>query len=193
MPEAKTLNVTKKSVDFATIFNDVEEVYFHEGEELTSSKIAAGVDVIELPVVGDGVTFNTGDPSVTQIKLTTEKIWTSKATKGDSDISFNVPSLDGEINSLFMHKKDLETLADGFTLNGTSYKANAFNLSPKKVTGALILPSNDKAMTVILVKVEMYASLVLADNNNPAYFSVKVTPLESSEGVEVIIAEKSAV
>lgn len=189
---ANQITISKKAIEFNSIFNDVEEVYFSESKEIKSTDLATGIDAIELPVLGDGVTFNTGDPNVTQIKLTTEKIWTSKATKGDSDISFNVPSLAGSINDLFLNGKEVSV--SNLTVDSGTAKYAAtkgYNLSPKKVTGGLILPSNDKSMMVILTKCELYASLVLADGDNPAYFSVKVTPLENSEGVEILILEKT--
>ena len=180
--------VKTKAVDLHSIFNDVEEVYFKEGELVGASALSTLTDVIELPVLADGVTFNSGEANVTQIKLTTEVIWTSKATRGDSDISFNVPSIAGAINNMFMNKK---AESASLTMGSASYAGAGYNFAPKKVIGTLVMPSNDKMAVLVLPKVEIYASFNAADGDNPAYFALKCTPLENKEGSELYILEKS--
>lgn len=189
MPTTQSTFVTTKAVDLHSIFNDVEEVYFKEGETESATDLATLSGVTELPVLSDGVTFNSGEANVTQIKLTTEVIWTSKATRGDSDISFNVPSIAGAINDLFMNKK---VNSASLNMDSVAYAGAGYNFAPKKVIGTLVMPSNDKMAVLVLPKVEIYASFNAADGDNPAYFALKCTPLENKEGSELYILEKGA-
>lgn len=182
------MTVKTKAVDLNVLFNDVEEVFFKNAVVEKAADLATLTEVTELPVLSDGVTFNTGEAEVTQIKLTTEVIWTSKAKRGDADISLNVPSVAGEINDLLLNKK-IDTAA--LILNGQAYTGKGYNLAPKKVLGALIMPSQDKQTVLVLPNVEIYSSFNAADGDNPAYFSLKVTPKENEEGAELYILEKS--
>lgn len=51
--------------------------------------------------------------------------------------------------------------------------------------------SEDRQTIIALPNVEMYASLVAADGDNPAYFNVAVSPLENSEGADIMILWKT--
>lgn len=191
-PTKQVLSVTKgKTVtDFAAIFNDVEEVLYNPDEFLASGTTAIN-GLYDLPVLGDSITFNMGEVELTQIKLTNETIWSSKATRGDSDISFNVASVSEEINALFMNDKSLAAQISGDFANGEAgLSGKGYNLQPKALTGSLIFPSQDRSVVVILPNIKAYASLNIADGDNPAYFSVKVTPQPNSEGAEIFIFTK---
>lgn len=179
-----------------TLFNDVEEVYY-KSTELTSTDLAAAslkMDM-ELPVLEDGISFDTGAADVTQIKLTTGTIWTSKAVKGDSDITLQVASVAGPVNELFMRiaKKgasDITVTSAAGLIDGETYEGNGYSLNPNKVTGSLLFPSNDRETIIVLASVEMYASLVAADGDNPAYFNVTVSPMANSENAELFILRR---
>lgn len=185
------MTITKGLSDLKTLFNDVEEVYY-KSTEIKSTDLAASALTVdmELPVLEDGLNLDTGAADVTQIKLTTGTIWTSKAVKGDSDISLQVASIAGVVNDLFLSKGKAVASATGL-IDGSTYKGSGYNLNPKKVTGSLILPSNDRNTIIVLANVEMYASLVAADGDNPAYFNVTVSPMANSDGDEIIILEKT--
>ena len=187
--------ITKKAETYQTLFDDVEEVLFYP-HILKSSDIAS-IDlkeIIELPVVEDGVTLNTGDADVNQIKTTTGKIWTTKVKKGDADFGFHVPSVSDEINDLFMRntgqtaKLDLTGIRDLGEFVGAGY-----SLSPKKVVGSFILLSNGGQTVYVFPNVEIYASFVAADGDTPAYFNLKCYPLSNEEGVEMfpLISKKN--
>ncbi|MDY5354549.1 MAG: hypothetical protein SPG69_11130 [Bacteroides pyogenes] len=185
------MTITKKITDLKTLFNDVKEVYFKNSEIKTSDlgELALTVDM-ELPVLGDGVNFDTGSADVTPVKLTTGAIWTSKVSKGDPDISFQVASVDGAVNDLLMSKVKAIASAKGI-INGNTYKGSAYSLAPKKVSGSLLMKSEDRQAIIILPKVEMYSSFVAADGDNPAYFNLSVTPMENSEGSDIMILSLS--
>ena len=54
------------------------------------------------------------------------------------------------------------------------------------------MTSQDDSAIVVLPSIEAFASLVLADGDNPAYFNTSVTPVENSEGVEIYILHETA-
>ena len=171
------LTVTTALTDLKVLFNDLKEVYFKAGD-------------MELPALDDGVTFDTGSADVTRVRITTKAVWTSKASKGDPDITFQVASVAGVVNDLLMENK--KTIASATNIiNGKTYKGAAYSLSPKKVTGALLMQSEDRQTIIILPNVEMYANFVAADGDNPAYFNVAVTPLENSEGADIFILSET--
>lgn len=192
------MTITDKLSSLETLFNDIEEVYYKSTEIKSTDLAAAALTVdMELPVLEDGISFDTGAADVTEIKLTTGRIWTSKAVKGDSDISLQIASVAGKINELLMGTvktaagADVSVNAASGLIDGSTYKGKGYSMNPKKVLGSLIFPSNDRSTIIILPKVEMYSSLVAADGDNPAYFNVTVTPKANSEEVEIFILEKT--
>lgn len=186
------LTVTTKLTDLKTLFNDVKEVYFKNTEIKAADLGNSFTANMEFPVLEEGVSFNTGDADVTEIKLTTGSTWVSKATKGDSDISFQVASIAGPVNSLLMNKVGTDiTSTKGILVDGVTYAGAAYSLAPKKVAGSLLMFSEDRQTIIALPNVEMYASLVAADGDNPAYFNVAVSPLENSEGADIMILWKT--
>lgn len=181
------MTVTTQLTDLKTLFNDVKEVYFKSGEIKTADlgTEALAMD-IELPILDEGVNFDTGAADVTPVKLTTGAIWTSKAEKGDPDISFQAASVAGAVNDLLM--KNVKTVASATgIIDGKTFSGAAYSLAPKKVTGALLMKSKDGQTIIILPNVDMYSSFVAADGDNPAYFNIAVTPMENSEGADIII------
>lgn len=178
--------------DLRTLFNDMDEVYL-KLTALTAADVTASLEVdMELPVLDEGVTFNTGDADVTRIKLTTGVNWVSKASAGDPDISLQVASIDGKVNETLLEKlPDGKDIASAELLSGTSFQGAGYKLKPKKVVGAIIMFSEDKQTCIVLPNVEMYSSLVLADGDNPAYFNVQITPLENADGADIFILWKT--
>ena len=98
------ITVTTELDDLRVLFNQMDEIYY-KSTPIASTDIATSLTVdMEWPVLEDGVSFDTGAADVTEIKLTTQAIWTTKAVKGDADISFQVASIKGTINDIFMDK-----------------------------------------------------------------------------------------
>ena len=156
MASTQNLSVaaSKKVTDFAAIFNDVEEVLYSP-TEFKAAGTAEINNIIELPVLSDSINFNMGEVELTQVKLTNEIIWSSKATRGDSDISFNVASVSKEINALFMNDKNLAAKISGTFANvDTGLSGKGYNLQPKALTGSLIFPSQDRSVVVILPSIK---------------------------------------
>lgn len=183
------ITVTTKLNSLKTLFNKVDEIYYKKAP-ITVEELASAVTAdMELPVLEDGVSFNTGDAEVTEVKITTGTTWTSKAIKGDADISFQVASIAGVINETFMEKVS-EIAATTNLHEEDSYEGGAYKLSPKKATGALLLFSEDKQTIIILPSVEIYSSLVIADGDNPAYFNLNVKPVENANGSNIFIMKK---
>ena len=184
------ITVTTELEDLRVLFNQMDEIYY-KSTPIASTDIATSLTVdMEWPVLEDGVSFDTGAADVTEIKLTTQAIWTTKAVKGDADISLQVASIKGTINDVFMNK--VKAIASTSALGeNISYEGAAYKLSPKKIGGALVMFSEDKTSVIILPNIEAYANFVAADGDNPAYFNVSVKPLENSEGASIFILEKS--
>ena len=192
----------KKNIDnLGTIFSSVNQVFFKAGE-LKAKDLEAALTVdLELPIIEDSISFNTGEPGVTQVKLISGKIWSQKTKRGDSDISFNVASIDGVVNDLLLNKQNGDTAintGEGVLSTSTEdassvYTGNAYDLDPKVVLGSLIFKSEDKLTTFVLPNAHIVASLNASDGDNPAYFKMVVTPRQNSEGSEIFILKKKVV
>ena len=187
------MTVTTALSTLKTLFNDLKEVYYKSTEITSDDLEGASFSMdIELPVLDDGVTFDTGTADVTRVRLTTQEIWTSKATQGDPDITLQVATFASEVNEVFMTKVAAAAVAAAAgIIDGKTFAGQGYKLAPKKVTGSLIVTSQDDSAIVVLPSSEAFASLVLADGDNPAYFNTSVTPIENSEGVEIYILHET--
>lgn len=183
------LTQTKTLHDVKDLFNKVKEVFFLKTANQTLSALTS-VDM-ELPVVSDGVSFDTGAPSVSNVKLTTGETWLSMAEAGDASISFQVASVAGAINDTFLNPQTEEEETTTFSFEGNTYSGKGYDLEPKKVTGGLLCFSEDRQAMIFLPNVEIYANLVI-DQSKSGYFNMVVTPLASSNGPAIYIANKTA-
>lgn len=171
------LAITKKE-SLKQIFDKVHKVFYFEAAD---KKLSEQEKCIEFPVLDDGVSFDTGEPDISEVKLTDESTWVSKSKQGDSDIAFQVSSVHSTVNDLLMEKKTTAPVSADF--DGYTYTGNGYSLSPKKVTGALLLLSEDKTTAIYLPNVEMYASFNgEGGDDSTGYYNVKVTPLTDSDG-----------
>ena len=160
------------------IFDKVNRVYYFPDPTKALSSQTGG---IELPVLESGVTFNTGDPDKNEVKLTDGTVWTSKVKQGESDISFQVSSVHSTINELLMEKKANSSITAQF--EGVTYTGDGFSLAPKKISGALLMTSEDKTTAVYLPNVEMFASFNgEGGDDSTGYYNVAVTPLTDAKG-----------
>lgn len=192
---ATPISITKDIASLRVLFDKIKNVYFIK-EPKSLAELQA-IDM-ELPVISDGVSFDTGAPSETKVKLTTGETWTSIAEAGDPSITFQVGSFAAEVCELFLNKVEGEevfmggddTTASGYTLNGKAYKGTGYNLEAKKTIGGLLLLSEDKSMGIYMPKNEIFSSLVI-EEGKPAYFNISVTPvaLEGAEGTIIPLYE----
>jgi hypothetical protein len=182
------ITIKSKLADLDVIFNKLTNVYYSSTENLTPKTITE-FDV-EFPVLSDGVTFDTGAPDITRVKLTTGSTWTSLADAGDADIQFQVASIANVINRIFLNVGTEDAEATINELDGNLYEGYGYNIDPKKVTGSLLLVSEDKETAVLLTKVEGYGSLI-TEQGKPAYFNTQWTPLKDN-GVALYILQKKA-
>ncbi|MCQ2245118.1 MAG: hypothetical protein MJZ32_12785 [Bacteroidaceae bacterium] len=191
-PKAITLAPAKDAANLQVLFAKMKNVYYNSDQITKQTLESAGVECeLEFPVLSDGVTLNTGEPDVSEIKLTTGAIWVSRAEKGDSDISFQVASIAGSINDLFLTKKDAFSVT-GISVTGLdgTFNGDSYSLDVNKVTGSLIMTDDNRQTVLILTNVEMYGGLVAGDGDNPAYFNVSVTPKDNTDGAGIIILHK---
>lgn len=177
---ANTVTVTKTVEELKQLFNRVKDVYFHD---TSVANVAALTSVVAIPVGNDGVNFDAGDPDITKYKLTTGAIWTAIADAGDADITFQVPSVADYIAEKFQNK--VTTTKESMTFEGVTYKGSGFNFEPKKVTGAIMMRSQDKQTVIILPNIEGYATPKLDDTGKPLYYNLSISPMNNSAGVGI--------
>lgn len=171
-----SVTITKQVAELRTLFNKVASVGFIKTVDLIPSAITT-IDYM-LPILQDSVTFNTGEPSVETVDLTTGEKWTTMTTAGDPDITMNCASFHDEICELFLNKVASSTgKIEG--LDGADYEGNGYNLEAKKVVGGLIMRSEDKEMVIFMPHVEIYSSLAV-EESVPGYFNMQITPLASA-------------
>ena len=151
------ISITTKLEELKVLFNQMKEVYYVS--KVNSDLATLAAFDMELPVLSDGVTFDTGAADVSKIKLTTGATWTSIANAGDSDIQFQVPSVAGKINDLLLNKK-AETVTMTATIDGETYEGEGYNIEPKKVIGGLFMRSEDRQTALFLPNVEGYSNFV---------------------------------
>lgn len=160
------------------IFDKVNRVYYFAS---AGTALGSQTSALELPVLADGVTFNTGDPDKSEVKLTDDTTWTSKVKQGESDISFQVSSVHSTINDLLMEKKTETAMTGEF--DGYDYTGSGYSLAPKKVSGALLMVSEDKLTAIYLPNVEIFASFNgEGGDDSTGYYNVAVTPLTDANG-----------
>ncbi len=181
------LTVTKKAEDLRVLFNQMKEVYYIKDPNSDISTLTTAD--IELPVLEDGVTFDTGAADIEKIKLTTGATWTAISNAGDSDIQFQVPSVAGDVNDLLMNKV-VESAAMTATIDGIAYAGSGYDLEPKKVLGGLLLRSEDKDSIIFMPNIEAYANFV-SEDGKPGYFNVSVTPLNDDNGASFYILRRT--
>ena len=165
--------ITKTLEELKALFSQMKNVYFiaTANQALNALK---GADM-ELPVLDEGVTFDTGAADVSKIKLTTGAIWTSVATAGDE---------------LLMNKV-VESAAMTATFNGKTYEGAGYNTEPKKVTGALFMTSEDGSTALYLPNIEGYSNLI-SERGKPAYFNVAVSPMNDKNKASIYILKEKA-
>lgn len=174
---------TIESLNFLSdIFQSVKEVYYKKKELQVSDLESANISVdIELPILEEGVSFNTGEPTINVSKLTSNKNWDFKAKRGESEITIKVASIHVEINELFLNKQNEIT---NHTILGNSY-----NLEPKTIKGSLFLLSDDHSMVLILSNVSITSNLVI-EQDNTSYFLLNIIPYQDNNENSIYILKK---
>ncbi len=178
------ITITKKVADLQAVFDKVKRVFYNSATNLNISTLAT-IDY-ELPIVEDSFNFDGGAASISTIKLTTGQKWASYVTAGDPDITMQVVSVDEDIAYLFMAAKGAPIPISTNTLGGISFSGQGYSSGTKKVTGSLILASEDGTRLVALPNVEMFANPVIA-SGTPAYFNVQIIPKPNQDGADIIL------
>lgn len=189
--------VTTTKDTLRTIFDKVNRVYYFAGNKAqdgTVLSLGSLSNGVEFPVLEDGVTFDTGEPETSEVKLTDGTTWTSKVSQGESDISFQVSSVHETINDILMEKKTAATISTAVQIGQFNYTGQGYALAPKKVYGALVMTSSDGLSGVYLPNVEMFASFNgEGGDDSTGYYNVTVTPLTDGNGAGFYILEGTAV
>lgn len=188
--------VTTSKDTLKKIFDKVNRVYFfadNKTEQGAVKALGSLTNGIEFPVLENGVTFDTGSPDKSEVKLTDGTTWTSKVSQGESDISFQVSSVHSTINDLLMEKKTSAVISTGVQIGDYDYTGQGYALSPKKISGALVMISSDFVSGVYLPDVEMFASFNgEGGDDSTGYYNVSVTPLTDANGAGFYILSGAA-
>ena len=182
---AITVSTNKETLQ--VIFSKVRRAYYFPDYTKAFGEQTGG---IELPVLKDGVTFNTGDPEKNEVKLTDDTTWLGNVSQGDSDISLQISSVAKTTNELFLEKNGSPVTG---VFGDETYTLQGFSLAPKKVVGALLLTSPDKKTVVYLPHVELYASFNgEGGDDSTGYYNVAVTPLTDASGNAIYLPNVDA-
>ena len=188
--------VTTTKDTLRTIFDKVNRVYYFADNKTSGGAVkalGALTGGIEFPVLEDGVTFNTGDPDKSEVKLTDGTTWTSKVKQGESDISFQVSSVHSTIMDILMEKKTAASISSAVQIGDYDYTGQGYALAPKKVGGALVMVSSDGLTGVYLPDTEIFASFNgEGGDDSTGYFNVSVTPLTDANGAAFYILSGTA-
>lgn len=181
------INVSTNKEALQVIFSKVRKAYYFPDHTKAFGQQTGG---IELPVLKNGVNFNTGDPQKNDVMLTDDTTWVSNVSQGNSDISLQISSVAKTTNELFMQKNGSAVTG---SFDGEEYTLQGFSLTPKKVTGALLLLSPDKKTIVYLPHVELYASFNgNGGDDSTGYYNVSVTPLNDAAGNAIYLPNVDA-
>lgn len=169
------VTVTKDVSALRTLFNKVGRIYFTSTTDKTPANLAT-LD-FRLPILEDSVEFDTGEPDIETVNLTTGEKWTTMTTAGEPNITMQCASFAADITDLFLNVTAASS--GNMTLDGRTYAGKGYDLSAKKVTGGLLLMGEDLEMAIFMPHVEIYSSIGI-EQNVPGYFTMNVTPLASS-------------
>ena len=191
---ANIVSTTKDTLK--KIFDKVHRVYYfanNKSEQGVVKSLGQLTGGVEFPVLEDGVTFDTGEPDTSEVKLTDGTTWTSKVSQGESDISFQVSSVHETIMDLLMEKKTAAAISTAVQIGDFDYTGQGYSLAPKKLSGALVMVSSDFLTGVYLPDVEMFASFNgEGGDDSTGYFNVSVTPLTDANGAGFYILSGTA-
>lgn len=168
------VTVTKDVSALRILFNKVGRIYFTSEVDKTPETLTT-LD-FRLPILEDSVEFDTGEPDIETVNLTTGEKWTTMTTAGEPNITMQCASFAREITGLFLN--ETTPTIGPMTLDGNAYAGMGYDLSAKKVTGGLLLMGEDRDMVIFLPHVEIYSSIGI-EQNVPGYFTMNVTPLAS--------------
>lgn len=169
------VTVTKDVSALRTLFNKVGRIYFTSTTDKTPANLAT-LD-FRLPILEDSVEFDTGEPDIETVNLTTGEKWTTMTTAGEPNITMQCASFAADITDLFLNVTAASS--GNMQLDGRTYAGKGYDLSAKKVTGGLLLMGEDLEMAIFMPHVEIYSSIGI-EQNVPGYFTMNVTPLASS-------------
>lgn len=167
--------------DLHDVLGNIEKVFYNKAVNAAPTELTGKFD-FKLPVLDESVNMDMGEPDVSNVKLIDQTNWTSYAKKGDPDISLQIPSLSDKIGELLGNR--IGTALENAALK---MKFQGYSTTPKKVVGSLLFVSDDELVVVYFPNVEIIATFSKSENDKPAYFNCKVTPIPDSTGADFYI------
>lgn len=157
-----------------TVTSDFTHVYFKSGS-VTSEGDYSSPD-FEFPVVEGSINYNMGEVDYSYVKLCTGAVWTSKKTKGDPDISFNIACNESVIAALFGNTTTVTSVKTPENSSGIS--GVKVDLTKIKVAKGAVIFTDDAGHAEIITACELTAA---RSKDEVAYWAVKVTPTSESD------------
>lgn len=182
------ITVTKDVAELRTLFNKVGRIYFTSSNDKTPATLST-LD-FRLPILEDSVEFDTGEPDVETVNLTTGEKWTTMTTAGEPNITMQCASFDPSITDLFLNAVSGAT-SQTFQIGANTYTGKGYDLSAKKVTGGIVMLGEDLQMAIFMPNVEIYSSIGI-EQNVPGYFTMNITPLANTAGVAIYFMPKAS-
>lgn len=173
------------------IFGRMREAYYFKAmPTLANTTDVLSTADYEMPISEDGVNFEpVGSPNITRNKITNGAVWYSFAEKGDANVTLQIPSFHKDLDALFLEKASSSTVTTKYGTSDT-FEGNAYNLEPKKFTGAWLFTTAEKDLIVILPNTENFGIMVGAKGKEMGYFNVSVTPMRHETYGDIVILEK---
>ncbi|MCQ2245119.1 MAG: hypothetical protein MJZ32_12790 [Bacteroidaceae bacterium] len=166
--------VTNGLNSLSTVTSDFTHVYFKSGIAAADGDYSS--PDFEFPVVEGSINYNTGEIDYSYVKLCTGAVWSSKKTKGDPDISFNIACNEKVVAQLFGSISDIETVKT--PINETGSAGVKISMSSIKVAKGTVIFTDDAGHAEIITACELTAA---RSKDEVAYWAVKVTPTSESE------------
>lgn len=182
------ITITTPLEDLQKVFDKVKRIYYYATPNVDLATLTAFA--MELPILEDQFNYDSGAVSISSVKLTTGQKWAGYVTAGDPDVSMQVASVAGSISDMFLNQKGPAIIMTS-TVGTKSFTGQGYSTATKKVTGALVLGSEDGTQLIALPNVEMYANTVIS-GGTAAYFNVQIFPKANEDGADIILLGATA-
>lgn len=176
-----------KMADLKTLFISMKEAYYFSKALVAEDLTKQLTPDIQLPPLDGGVTFDTGAPDRTEIKLVSQEVWATKVTRGNTDISIQYPSISDKLLDIFFNKIDGQSGDSTTIVTGKTYHYNGYDFDPKRISGSLLFTNDDRSVIIVLPNVEMFASMQVQEGDAGQHINSAITPMKNADGTEIYV------
>lgn len=174
------MSVTKKLSALKKAFVGISEFRFKKESTDFSSDM---VWDFELPILRDSFDFSVGEPSFNETFIHGESVpYAATSEPGEITLSFEVPSIDDDINEWLLTKsKDITGISDTVGSDSGTWSGAGYKLDNKAITGMIMIISDDKTKAIVIKNFKGYASPNMSElTNSPVSFTISAS-IESGQ------------